>query len=143
MGFIYCRCGQKLSNTSFEESAPRTADFVPATQMEAAGALAEQRLLALLAAVRRGESIAQHMSWPDAPSVEVQQALLTWHLFGEPTDNFSREIIQCDACGRLLVQIGQTNHYTTFLPEEPEKARRILSADDWHHPTEPDEPDAE
>jgi hypothetical protein len=120
MGKITCRCGNVISNN--RDSNPYGADFIPNKSLDQWDAKQQKQLSALIEAIRGGKSVAEFLEVADSYA-EVVEALLVWKIGGEPFYDLSRELLQCDMCGRLLVETNRRNEFRTFLPE----------SDDSHH----------
>lgn len=122
MGRITCRCGHWISDNA--TPAAYKADLVPESASESIDAAVQVK--ALIQAVQANISIGDFVNFPQRDE-EVLDAVLLYKIFGEPLIEASRQVIQCEACGRLLVETNQPNRFQTFLPESDD-AHGILAS---------------
>lgn len=127
MSKFLCKCGHVIYDQT--DFIPYKARLVPDQLTEKlfdGGAEAIVKLIAAIKVGKRQEWIEQTFpggwaqSWTDAQLIEEVMSSPFWR--------YHREAFQCEQCGRLLVQIGSTNHFASFVPEGIE-GRNILAAD--------------
>ena len=120
MGKITCRCGNVISDSGDGRESYR-GDLLPEIHAENWAEAQLKQLKALVEALASGQSLADFTA-PGSDALVVD-ALLPWKISGDSFTDFSRSVLQCDVCGRLLVETNRRNEFQTFLPE----------SDDSHH----------
>lgn len=126
MGTITCRCGHYISTS--REKAPFEASFIPDKSLDKLGEEVYAQLTALITATQNGHTPAQWLGLTSS-SKEVEEALVTWNIWGQAFSALSRSIYQCEVCNRVYIETNTPNHFRSFLPEADD-SQSILDATD-------------
>jgi hypothetical protein len=117
MSKLKCHCGHTISDVS--NNRPYKADFLPDENREDF----LNDIVKIIKSFNDAKESGQRDNWikenftvPPYPTDLPDQEMI-WDLIHNSFIEKTGTMFQCDSCGRILIQRGQTDNFTSFKPE--------------------------
>jgi len=125
MGKFSCKCGNVIADQS--TNLPYKADLLPDTlYFEASNQITDlvHSLVKYTKEGKRKEWIEQYF-FKGYPEDLTDEQLIN-DIFSRKISESTKQIYQCVNCGRIWIQIEDTNRFTSFMPEDESECWDIL-----------------
>jgi hypothetical protein len=116
MSKLGCICGHTIRDQT--DAIPYKASFIRDQDSEAHSSYIEvvDAFIAALKADKRTQRIKNHFS--AAYPVDLSDASIIADIVSQYDVNFQSTLYQCENCGRVKIQIRNTNRFASFAPED-------------------------
>lgn len=68
---------------------------------------------------KRDEWVKKNFNVPPYP-MELRESSMIYDLFSDYLRGVQQDIYECENCGRIALQVGQSQHFKFFSPENPD-----------------------
>jgi hypothetical protein len=117
MAKLRCKCGHVIVDQT--DNIPYKGYILPDTQTEHVSAAISTHIDTLIEAIqsnKRLDWIEQNFSVPPYPT-DLKNSDMIHDLLTGKLVATTQDIFECENCGRIAIQIGQTNLFEFFKPE--------------------------
>lgn len=125
MSKLSCTCGNVIADHT--ANLPYKADLLPDTLFFKAFDQITELIDSLIKYTKEGkreEWIKQNFN--EGYPQDLTDTQMIGDIFSFRIMDFKKQIYQCVNCGRILIQIGNTNRFTSFVPEDESECWDIL-----------------
>jgi hypothetical protein len=125
MAKLRCKCGHVIADQT--NDIPYKGYILPDIKTENVSEALSKYIDSLIDAIQSNKKldwIEQNFSVPPYPTDLENSSMIHDLLTGKLVET-TQDIFECENCGRIAIQIGQTNFYEFFMPES-EDSKGIL-----------------
>lgn len=126
MAKLGCICGHTIVDQT--DNIPYKGHILPDTSIEKTWEEIANKIDTLIDSIqsnRKLEWIKQNFTVPPYPT-DVSDSSMIYDLLSTSLSKSTQDIFECENCGRIAIEIGQTNHFRFFRQDE-EGERGILN----------------
>lgn len=135
MSKLKCKCGHVISDTT--DNLSYKADLMPNQLFYVAFDKIEEVIDSLLEATKRNKRntwIENHFS--NQYPRDLTDTQMICDIFTSKVTDLGKDIYQCQNCGRIWIQKGHTDRFTSFMPDDDDW-KDILTAEDKKNNIQP------
>jgi hypothetical protein len=117
MSKLKCLCGHTIVDQT--DNIPYKGYILPDTLVDKISTSLTDSIDSLIDAIKedkRLEWIKNHFSVPPYPT-NISDSSMIHDLFSSILIDSKQEIFECENCGRIAIQIGQSNRFNYFSPD--------------------------
>jgi len=116
MSKLKCICGHTIVDQA--DNLPYKGYIIPDTEMDNLFDALDNidTLTYAIKSNQRLEWIKNHFSVPPYPT-DIKDSSMIFDLISNKLIETERDIFECENCGRIAIEVGQTNHFKFFKPE--------------------------
>jgi hypothetical protein len=117
MSKLSCLCGHLIADVT--DNIPYKGYILPDTLLDKISTSLTASIDSLIHAIKedkRLEWIKNHFSVPPYPT-DLNDSSMIHDLFSSMLIDSKQDIFECEHCGRIAIQIGQSNRFHFFSPD--------------------------
>lgn len=126
MGKLACICGSTIVDQS--NNLPYKGYIIPDTELDSTSEILSNTIDSLSDATKQSkrlEWIKDKFAVPPYPT-DLSDSSMVHDVISTLLIDKKQDIFECENCGRIAIQVGQTNHFKFYKPENND-SRGILS----------------
>jgi len=120
MAKLTCKCGHTIVDQ--EVNIPYKGYILPDKLLfETFNKLTDSidEMIEAIKSGQRDEWIKKKFNVPPYPTDERESTMI-YDLFSDHLTSVQQDIYECENCGRIAIEIGQSEHFRFFSPDSPE-----------------------
>ena len=125
MAKLKCHCGHIIVDQS--DNLPYKGYIISDTELESVSSVLTDAIDSLSTATqqsKRLEWIKGKFAVPPYP-IDISDSAMIHDIISDLLVDKKQDIFECENCGRIAIEVGQTNHFKFYKPEH-EDAKGIL-----------------
>jgi len=117
MSKLKCKCGHIITDVT--DSIPYKGYILPDTKWEDVSSALTDNIDTFIDAIQSNQRldwIKKHFSVPPYPT-DLKDSSIIYDSISNTLLEAKQDIFECENCGRIAIEVGQTNHFKFFSPD--------------------------